>query len=150
MPTDTGLKSAPAVMAWRRVSDLGHANDFAGTAGLTKVGSNKYATIHDAGTALVGHWVQDRLVEVLAKEQNVSAARLDSLKAQLANCCDRNLDRLALVSNPANQLVVGSGDFQGAVNRLGRTFKVSPAVTKSTAGDTVSFVDQDGNFSAIY
>lgn len=148
--TDTGLKSAPAVMAWRRVSALGHADDFAGkVASLPKVGNNKYATIYDGGNALVGYWVQQKLAEVVAKEHNVTPERLADLRAQLANCCGKNFDPLALVSNPANQLLVGSGDFQGAVTRLGRTFKVAPAVTKSASGDIVSFVDQDGNFSGV-
>lgn len=148
---DTGLKSSPAVMAWRRVSDLKAADNFAArVAGFPKVGSNKYANIYDGGNALVGYWVQEKLAEVVKREQGVSEARLASLSAELANCCSRNFDKMALVSNPANQLIVGAGDFQGAVNRLGRTFKVSPSVNKTTTGDTVSFVDQDGNFSGIF
>lgn len=151
---DAGLKKAPAVMAWRRVSDVKEADKFAAkVAGFPKVGSNKYANIYDGGTALVGYWVQDRLAEVVAAEHGkANAGKLSKadLEALLSNCCDRNFDRLALVSNPANQLVVSSGDFQGAVNRLGRTFKVSPSVAKSPTGDTVSFVDQDGNFSGLF
>jgi len=49
------LTDAPAVMVWRRVTDLGAAASFSRKAlAWPRVGTNEYAVVSDTGNVLVG------------------------------------------------------------------------------------------------
>src|SRR5262249_36704022 len=146
------LRNSPIVMAWRRVSNLDEADRFAKVANWARVGDNKYARIYDAGTLLVGYWVQEKFVSVVAKDAGVQPDELKGkLIAAAANKCGgASFDKFALVSNPATHFVGTPADFQGAVNKLGRALELPPAIVRSETGQSVSFVDSDGNFSGLF
>jgi predicted enzyme related to lactoylglutathione lyase len=149
----TGLKNSPVVMVWRRVTDLEQAANFADkVAGWPRIGGNDYANIYDAGTTVVGYWVQDLFNKVVAKEQGVKVEELKAAALQevVASCCELNFSQFALVSNPATEILLAPTTFQTTVQSLSKAFKLSPTIAQAKAGETLSFVDQDGNFSGFF
>lgn len=148
----TGLKNSPVVMVWRRVSDLEQAATFADkVARWPLVGGNEYAKIYDAGTTVVGYWVQDLLKKVVAKDQGVKAEELKASALAGGNSCGAlNFNQFALVSNPATEILLAPTTFQTTVQSLSKSFKLSPNIVRAKAGETLSFVDEDGNFSGFF
>jgi len=120
------LTGAPAVMIWRRISDLGAAkNFFTKTMSWPRVGTNQYAVVSDTGNVLLGHWVQ----------------------ALLAGGCSKlDFNKFDLVSNTGSELVVASRSMRPAVASIRAVTKLP--MLPPTNG-TTSFVDPDGNYTAL-
>ncbi|HYY59219.1 MAG TPA: VOC family protein [Pyrinomonadaceae bacterium] len=129
-----GLKKSPVVMIWRRVSDLDRAKSL-GTKLLEwrSVGEDRSATMYDAGSVLVNYWVPD---EAAAKANGSDSAS--------------NRAGYTLVSNPASEFVLVPARFQTSVRKIKAEHKGPAQALKTEAGDTISFVDDDGNFTAFY
>jgi predicted enzyme related to lactoylglutathione lyase len=123
------LTNAPAVMLWRRVSNLDAASKLA-TKTLTwpKVGSNQYAVISDGGNLLLGQWVPAQLT------------------AAGGACSTLDLLKIDWVTNPAVQLVTASKNLAPALTQLRALTKTA---VKPAGQSSVSFVDNDGNFTLL-
>lgn len=130
-----GLKNSPVVMVWRRISDLERTRDFAANVlGWPRLGEGDHAHIYDAGGVFVGYWVQD--------EHNGSNGS--------SSAAHRRPAYYAPAPNPASEFVLAPAAF----GRQVKMFKemndsVAPAV-KDEDGEFLSFVDDDGNYTAYY
>jgi predicted enzyme related to lactoylglutathione lyase len=122
------ITNAPAVMLWRRVSNLGTAEKtITKTLTWPKVGGNDYAVVSDAGNLLVGQWVPAQL-------------------AAGSGCSGLDLLKIDFVSNPAGQLVVASQSLALALTQLRALTKLP---VKPSGDSPVSFVDENGNFTRL-
>ena len=71
-----GLSDGKLVMTWRAVSDLQNVKSgVPKTANWPEIGQNSYAIVYDAGTMIVGYWVQKALFQKLADKRQVTILR---------------------------------------------------------------------------
>lgn len=132
-PKFSGLQGAPLVMVWRRVSDLRRTNRLAKSAiEWPRVGGNEYADVYDAGGVLVGYWVQD--------EQAIAAG---------GSCSNLNFVNFQLAVNPATEFLLAPAQMEESVERLNRVAKFSAGPVTTPTGSTLSFVDEDGNYTSF-
>ncbi len=134
------LRSSPVVMTWRRITDIERTKNFASKVlGWPKVGENNYAAIFDAGGVLVGYWTQR---EDLAKEALATIAGGNA-------CSALNISQFLLVSNPASEFLLATTQLRATARKLEQEQGLLPNIAKSEAGEKISVVDDDGNFTAL-
>ncbi len=130
------LGQSPLVMVWRRVSSLQKTKDFVGnTFGGPSVGHDPTSIMYDAGGALVGYSIE----EVPA-----------SGESPVEICSELNLQPFSLQNNPASSLVYVPSDLRASLEKLRRQRGLAGAPSKTEAGERLSFLDEDGNFSILY
>jgi catechol 2,3-dioxygenase-like lactoylglutathione lyase family enzyme len=130
----SGLRNSPVVMAWRRVTNLDRVQDFAtGVLGWPSVGRSDYARIYDAGGVFVGYWMRD-------------APNGHHNSAQSAP----DLSLYAPASNPASEFVLAPAGFRRQVKKFAEMNDSAQPAIKDEEGEFLSFVDDDGNYTAYY
>jgi catechol 2,3-dioxygenase-like lactoylglutathione lyase family enzyme len=122
------LTYSPAVMIWRRVTDLAASAKFS-TKMLAwpQVGNNEYAVVSDTGNVLLGQWAQ-------------------ALCPPDGGCSKLDFDKFELVSNPGSELVAAARSVNAAMSRIRAATKLP---IRSSFNGSTSFVDQDGNHTAL-
>lgn len=129
----SGLRNSPVLMVWRRVTDLDRIQDFAARVlGWESVGGNDDAQVYDAGGVFVGYWVKEE-----SNGRNGSSAA-------------RNQPAYHPASNPASEFVLAPAGFRRQVKEFTEMNDSIPPAIKDEGGEFLSFVDDDGNYTAYY
>lgn len=133
------LQDSPVVMLWRRVTDLKDARKFIDTnLRLPLVGQDQISAIYDAGAVMVGYAVQDDAPQTAATSS--SGSTTCSIESPLA---------VPLQNNPASALVMAPLDFDNSVRVVFAGRGATP-LYRTEIGETLSFIDNDGNYSAFH
>jgi predicted enzyme related to lactoylglutathione lyase len=129
------LQDSPIVMLWRRVTDLKETRRFVDTnLRMPLIGQDQISVIYDAGIVMVGYAIQDDAV------QKVAAGSACSIESPLA---------VPLQNNPASAMVMAPLDFDNSV-RIVFAGRGKTPLFRTEIGETLSFMDDDGNYSAFY
>jgi catechol 2,3-dioxygenase-like lactoylglutathione lyase family enzyme len=130
----SGLRNSPVVLAWRRVTDLDRMEEFVtDVLGWRSVGGGDDARIYDAGGLFVGYRVKDE-----PNGQNGSAPN------------GHDLWLFAPASNPASEFVLAPKGFRRQVRKFSEMNDSLQPTIKDEEGELLSFVDDDGNYTAYY
>jgi predicted enzyme related to lactoylglutathione lyase len=128
------LQNSPIVLLWRRVTDLRETRKFVDTnLRMPLIGQDQISAIYDAGVVMVGYAIQDSAVER-------AATNACSVESPLA---------VPLQNNPASAMVMAPLDFDNSV-RIVFAGRGTTPLFRTELGETLSFMDDDGNYSAFY
>lgn len=126
------LDNSPVVMLWRRVTDLKEAKNFVSTnLRMPLVGQDQISAIYDGGVVMVGYAVQD----------NAAATEVA--------CSVESPTTVPLQANPASAMLMAPMDFTSSV-RIVFSGRGATPLYRNELGETLSFIDDDGNYSAFY
>ena len=130
------LDNSPIVMLWRRVTELKEVKDFVSTnLRMPLIGQDQISAIYDGGVVLVGYAVQDDVATTTA-----SGSTTCSIESPMA---------VPLQANPASAMIMAPLDFTSSV-RIVFAGRGATPLYRSELGETLSFIDDDGNYSSFY
>jgi catechol 2,3-dioxygenase-like lactoylglutathione lyase family enzyme len=129
------LERAPVVMIWRRVSSLDNTRKFVNKVlRFPTLGQDPTSIMYDGGGAIVGYSIHE------VQPSN------DPLYAM---CSEVGLQEFAIQNNPASSLVFAPVNFANSAQKLFDDRKSASAPMRTPSGESLSFLDEDGNYSCF-